>query len=532
MKLATSTRAWEHLDLPYIKASFSPSPVASPSPSKRPHGQHPAGIEHILCLSGTRLDILYALLQAVSGVEQDAAPLPLPPQLQHQHHLDFVHHQQQVEHITESITRIYESELRHSPALDRWMSTSPSPSSSPRGRALFKSTVARSVRRRAAVSFVLPAFPCKTSNLEKVSGTLPDKGEELALRTILTFLDKVDAVYEHGAVFHIVSDGHVFSDLIGVGDSTVDAYSLALRHMAAHLEAHTSSRPRSVDGQQPRPRIVFHGLAELLRPHPLLFACLGIDASDEASALQRISASLAENTTNPPQMMPAFSSSSSAGSPNPESFGTRLALCGDIRYEVELQRAVLNGVFGCRRLDNLEFFISQDVHTLALYRGFARFLLEDIGNHLGLLALGVKSVKQRKRLCERMAKVMIQRNDAYSRLVQIRFPDAVRLSIHPHDNSGPKFAVCLMHARYRLSDIHSDTSILHIPTPWHNVVLQIPPTDEHTTQHAAEGPYATVKRRDVGLYCPSSAHQLRYEPWSSQTAKGSGGYFYFQSSDQ
>jgi pyoverdine/dityrosine biosynthesis protein Dit1 len=36
------------------------------------------------------------------------------------------------------------------------------------------------------------------------------------------------------------------------------------------------------------------------------------------------------------------------------------------------------------------------------------------------------------------------RNDAYSNLVSDLFPFHIRLSIHAHNNSGPKFAIRLL----------------------------------------------------------------------------------------
>lgn len=79
------------------------------------------------------------------------------------------------------------------------------------------------------IVFTLPGFPCKSPNPAKVLGRLPDEGERLALRFLDALCGRIEAVYPPGARVVICSDGHVFSDLIGVPDGDIDAYSDALR---------------------------------------------------------------------------------------------------------------------------------------------------------------------------------------------------------------------------------------------------------------------------------------------------------------
>ncbi|MGW1376837.1 L-tyrosine/L-tryptophan isonitrile synthase family protein [Streptomyces sp. NPDC002446] len=79
------------------------------------------------------------------------------------------------------------------------------------------------------IRFTLPGFPCKSPNPAKVLGRLPDEGERLALRFLDALCARIAAVYPPGARVVICSDGHVFSDLIGVPDVDIDAYSDALR---------------------------------------------------------------------------------------------------------------------------------------------------------------------------------------------------------------------------------------------------------------------------------------------------------------
>ncbi|MEU5208494.1 isocyanide synthase family protein [Streptomyces sp. NPDC020742] len=79
------------------------------------------------------------------------------------------------------------------------------------------------------IRFTLPGFPCKSPNPAKVLGHLPDEGERLALRFLDALCARVAAVHPPGARVVICSDGHVFSDLIGVPDPAIDAYADALR---------------------------------------------------------------------------------------------------------------------------------------------------------------------------------------------------------------------------------------------------------------------------------------------------------------
>ncbi|USX54018.1 L-tyrosine/L-tryptophan isonitrile synthase family protein [Lentzea sp. HUAS12] len=83
----------------------------------------------------------------------------------------------------------------------------------------------------APILFTIPGFPCKSPNLDKVIGTLPDEGERLSLKFLDDLCGAITAVYPPGAKMLICSDGHVFGDHIGVPDETIDAYGAALRGM-------------------------------------------------------------------------------------------------------------------------------------------------------------------------------------------------------------------------------------------------------------------------------------------------------------
>ena len=82
----------------------------------------------------------------------------------------------------------------------------------------------RFVEAGEPVHFVLPAFPAKSRNPNKVLGPLPDLGERLATSFLESFCDQVAHFHEPGARITICSDGHVFSDVLGISDDDVVAY--------------------------------------------------------------------------------------------------------------------------------------------------------------------------------------------------------------------------------------------------------------------------------------------------------------------
>lgn len=84
--------------------------------------------------------------------------------------------------------------------------------------------VLRYVERGEPVHFLLPAFPAKSRNPGKVIGALPDLGERISVEFLQSFCELVSHTYAPGARILICSDGHVFSDLLGIPDDDVTAY--------------------------------------------------------------------------------------------------------------------------------------------------------------------------------------------------------------------------------------------------------------------------------------------------------------------
>lgn len=79
-------------------------------------------------------------------------------------------------------------------------------------KAKFLTQVERCVVRAEPVLMSLPAFPFKSPNKKtKVLGTLPDKGEEVALSHLEGLCLAIKDVYEPGANVFIVSDGLMYN---------------------------------------------------------------------------------------------------------------------------------------------------------------------------------------------------------------------------------------------------------------------------------------------------------------------------------
>lgn len=95
--------------------------------------------------------------------------------------------------------------------------------------------IAAFTRQQKPLHFILPAFPAKSPNHDKVLGTLPDLGEEIALMTLEGLCKEIRSVYAPGAYVTICSDGRIFSELVGVADETITAYVQRIREMITEL---------------------------------------------------------------------------------------------------------------------------------------------------------------------------------------------------------------------------------------------------------------------------------------------------------
>jgi pyoverdine/dityrosine biosynthesis protein Dit1/AcrR family transcriptional regulator len=248
--------------------------------------------------------------------------------------------------------------------------------------------VRRFVGAGLPVHFVLPAFPAKSPNPEKVLGTTPDLAEELSLQFLDQLCADIRKIHAPGARITICSDGLVFSDLVGVADSDVLSYGKEISVMIEQLDL------RSLE--------TFHMQ----------------DLYDEATSI--------------PQM--------------------RGSLCRHYAESAEV--------------------IHQRLHSnknqQALFNGIQRFLFED--------RVVIDKGKSRTRVreeCKARTYEVVQRSDAWGRLVADCFPAALRLSIHPQPAHSEKIGILLGES--------PDVWL----TPWHGVALK------------HHGAFRLVKRREA-----------------------------------
>jgi pyoverdine/dityrosine biosynthesis protein Dit1 len=84
------------------------------------------------------------------------------------------------------------------------------------------------VSKGMPVKFVLPAFPGKSPNPQKVLGVLPDEAERHALFFLNSLCKNVTKFYPPGMEIIICSDGRVFSDVVGMEEADVTHYQKAI----------------------------------------------------------------------------------------------------------------------------------------------------------------------------------------------------------------------------------------------------------------------------------------------------------------
>ena len=100
-----------------------------------------------------------------------------------------------------------------------------------------KKQIAQCVIENKVITLLLPAFPCKTNNLDKVLGYKPDLGEYRVLQKFVNAIRDIQSVYSPGVMFYIFSDYHTFSDYINVDLEHHYTYSDELRNMVGNMNA-------------------------------------------------------------------------------------------------------------------------------------------------------------------------------------------------------------------------------------------------------------------------------------------------------
>lgn len=95
--------------------------------------------------------------------------------------------------------------------------------------------VVHAITHNQPIEFVLPAFPGKSPNPNKVLGPLPDLAEQLALEFLGHLCQRIRKYHAPGAKVILCSDGRVFSDVIGMREEDVSGYQLEISKMIERL---------------------------------------------------------------------------------------------------------------------------------------------------------------------------------------------------------------------------------------------------------------------------------------------------------
>jgi pyoverdine/dityrosine biosynthesis protein Dit1 len=307
----------------------------------------------------------------------------------------------------------------------------------PRCLAPHQARVAAAVAAGTPITCVLPGFPGKSPNPAKVLGTLPDLGERLALRFLTRLCVEIREVYPPGAEIIICSDGRVFSDVVGLRDDDVTAYQSELHALLIADEP--------------------HGALQLFHLDQALAGAAGLLAEARSTAPLRgeVSSGRGSMGTRPlPHLAaaPAFLASPARGP----------------AIDYTALRAEFTAAYAAP-LDEVRAAVKTQARARLLYRGLTRFLFED-ADRPGQTT--TRSARQRD--ARRRAYHLIQRSDAWSRLLAERFPSAVRLSIHPQPCGAEKLGLHLLGTQ--------DSWL----TPWHGVVVETADTHLLTKRIYAE----------------------------------------------
>ncbi|EMD61568.1 hypothetical protein COCSADRAFT_39282 [Bipolaris sorokiniana ND90Pr] len=229
------------------------------------------------------------------------------------------------------------------------------------GRKVFGPKVHLHVSEHRKLPMVLPAFPAKSINTQdKVLGTSPDLGEELALDRLNDLCTQISRVYEPGAMILIATDGACYNDLTGVTEDSLWEYGVTLRKMVAE---------KGYDC------IKFVRIMNLLGLH-----------TDEQISKE------------------------------------------DFVHLLEPSRRIMMTRYGDSEFD-ANWYIQNDPDYKSTYDGYSKFLKKDLA--FSPFRQNAASGKKWKALVHNTAKAMIARGVAFAALIRERYPDYVRLSIHP-----------------------------------------------------------------------------------------------------
>ncbi|RWA08650.1 hypothetical protein EKO27_g6451 [Xylaria grammica] len=275
------------------------------------------------------------------------------------------------------------------------------------GKPLFIGKVQAQLEKGQAIRLIMPAFPWKSVNrVEKVTGILPDLGEELALYRLNQMCEDIKAVYPLGGQVHIATDGLVFDDVVGISDEDTWAYGEGLVSMAKE-----------------------HGLDNIK-----LMRVMDVLGYTDGKTLDK---------------------------------ELYLSLTQKCREE-------LLASYG-RTEEEVRQMMKDDPDTLLTYCGFIRFLESDL--KFSPIAADSKAMSGHKyrKTVKKVAIQMMIRAESFTKLLQARCPEYVRLSIHPSTGSV-KLSVPLI--------IQASGDFPR--SPWHSSLAL-----------SVNGAYTTVHSKDV-----------------------------------
>lgn len=275
------------------------------------------------------------------------------------------------------------------------------------GKPLFMGKVKAQLEKDQAIRLIMPAFPWKSVNkVDKVTGILPDLGEELALYRLNQMCEDIKAVYPLGGQIYIATDGLVFDDVVGIPDEDTWAYGEGLMEIAQK-----------------------HGLKNVR-----LLRVMDILGYTEGKTL------------------------------NKELY---LSLAKQCREE-------LLASYG-RTEDEVRQMMKDDPDTLLTYCGFIRFLEADLKFSPVTASTKAISGSQYRKTVKKVAIQMMIRAESFTKLLQARCPEYVRLSIHP-STGAVKLSFPLI--------IQASGDFPR--SPWHSSLAV-----------SANGSYSTVHSKDV-----------------------------------
>lgn len=93
------------------------------------------------------------------------------------------------------------------------------------------------IDRNEPIVFILPAFPGKSPNPAKVLGPRPDMAERQSLAFLDSLCRRIEGLYPPGARIVLCSDGRVFNDVVGIGESDITTYQRELLSLIEEIGA-------------------------------------------------------------------------------------------------------------------------------------------------------------------------------------------------------------------------------------------------------------------------------------------------------